>query len=754
MSRRRLSICIEGLPYVLGNDVPSWHSGTLDPGLVEWPSWTQEIDSLGGVSRVQNVDIELIDAHGHWAPLLRVMPDSVYYVTAPNPVEYDTTTVTMRDATGIAVDDLLYADADTWTVTDISGAPDIVVTRGTYSCLDDGLSVRYQTGVGREETVIVAKTGPLSIMGRVVAIYLDDTLEFLGYIVDLQQHGRAWTITARWTLGVLARQIEKPNVGIRLRNAWNYNYSQWGAGEYGAAITGGTERGGNLHQMVSDWTIGPDGGIAINIGSGWQWVGSDDYTQDQPQEIREGGLTHGANAALGQEWLYRDGGIKYCTQPLGVRPYGIMYANNGNPDYLTVDDIHYQNGIYDLDAYVGLYLECGDQLLRVQGVDTVNGYVYFDRIVDKASGTTFLQVAAGYSADQPIELEASAIIEANDIEDALNTVLTGTGPLSLGLPSEIISDAPAPIIGGAHSVWWDWSDTGMDDDLRARGLAVVLRGGKIRLIQVIPPQSTAATTALTQSDLTLATGVPEIDRGYEAPVSAITYGQPIDGSITVSYATNTSPTRGAVRRLTLTSGTGDQIVDLTAWLRLQASRLRWMAPGIPVINVQLMDSEIQIGEIVTLSSKYVSDGNYRERIIPALVIGRDPVNGRYQLACNIGADDGASWAYAIEIDSATGAVITPSLQDDLDVFAEFIPVGSGVMITEHDSTSSIWTGTVLSYQATTITLSSAPSIGASDVAILTVQNVADTGGEPFVGRQVYAADGSGEFEGYPARLLI
>jgi hypothetical protein len=132
------------------------------------------------------------------------------------------------------------------------------------------------------------------------------------------------------------------------------------------------------------------------------------------------------------------------------------------------------------------------------------------------------------------------------------------------------------------------------------------------------------------------------------------------------------------------------------------------------------------------------------------------VSAEYRIALNIGPQIGACWAFSIEVESAAGAVITPTSQADLAAFAAVVPVGVNVQITEMDGTSILWAGQIASYQATTITLSDAPTIATYEIAILTVQPIVDYD-QSISARQVYAADAMGYITGdqeYPAKVLI
>jgi hypothetical protein len=748
MSKQRLSICIEGLPWVLGNDLPSWHDGTLVPDLVEFPELNQHIDALGGIARWDDVTIEILDTAVRWAPLLRVVQPTEYKAISPNPITPTTTTITFEDATGIAVGNVLYAENDTWEVTDISGDPDIIVTRKTYTCLEDGWNCYYQSDVTREYTTIASPEGPPTIMGRMVAAYVDGQLEFIGRIVDMAQRGRAWSLQVRSIFDVLAESINAPNVGLRLKHQWNYNAGFWGAGGESYTLTPSTGRGGSVVDMVNDWAMISSPKSLITQYCGFQWQNTGD-----PGAIHTGHLFHGGASTAGSEWHF-DTSYGYHTLPHGFPQYGVIFKipSTVTGDYLEVSSTAISGGAYNISGLVGQYVRCGDQLLHIASVDTVNGYAYFDRITDAESGMLFKVTSAGYASDAPIELTVAPIIEAADLWTGIVDVLTGTGPLGMGLPAALISDAPAGFVGGGMPIWWDWSESGIEDDLKARGVALVMRGGMINRARMIPPIDAASVYELAQADL-LRGEVPEIDRGYEAPVASITYA---DKQIpwTASWTATSGPGRAALRTLKLTTGAGDTITDPEAWTALQTARLRWLAPGVPTMTLRLLRDVLKIGDVIKLDSRYVSDGHYKSSTLPALVIARDPYTATYQIALNIAPRTGSVWAFGIEVDSVAGAVVTPTLQADLDVWAAVVPVGTEVQITEMDGTVQLWTGTVASYQGTTVTLSSAPTIAADEIAILTCETIPGGTYSTLVERQVYAADASGLIDStYPAKVL-
>jgi hypothetical protein len=395
---------------------------------------------------------------------------------------------------------------------------------------------------------------------------------------------------------------------------------------------------------------------------------------------------------------------------------------------------------------------CGDQYLHVQGVDAVNGRVFFDFIRDIETTAMYLYLSAGVTGTVPIELRAAPIIESASIPTALAAVITGTGPIGLGLPASLYSDAPGVPQGAASPVWWDWSQGGIDEDLRAHGLALVMRGGVMQLRQVIPPIEAASTHDIVQSDLLIG-NVPEIARGYEAPVASITF-KDRDNDWTCAWTATTGPGRATLRTLNLTTQVRGLLTDPDAWMRLQATRLQWLAVGVPTLTIRLIGDILEVGQVVTLDSRYVSDGAYKCVTLPALVIARSPESAEYQLAVNLIPSAGAVWAFSIEVASAASAVITPSSQADLARFAAVVPVGTDVRITEHDSTSVLWQGTVASYQATTVTLSSAPTIAADEIAILTCETIPGSTYGALQARQVFAANAAGFIDTTePAKVL-
>ena len=422
-------------------------------------------------------------------------------------------------------------------------------------------------------------------------------------------------------------------------------------------------------------------------------------------------------------------------------------------DYLEVNDIHYVNGAYNISGYVGQWVKCGDQLMRINSVDTVNGRVYFDYIRDIETNKLFVHTSAGYGSINPIELVIAPIISEDSIDSALIEAVTGTGALGLGLPASMFSDAPGAPQGSLYPVWWDWSQGGIDEDLRAFGLSLALRGGQLHFQQIIPPIDSASTHTIAQTDL-LQGEVPTIARGYEAPVASITYSDALNGW-TCAWTATTGPGRAALRTLKLQTQIGMVMSNPAVWMRLSATRLQWLSVGVPTMTFRLLADALQIGDIITIDSRYVSDGHYRSTTLPALVIARDPVSAEYQVAFNLIPSAGAVWAFSIEVLSAALAVITPELLSDLITFASIVPVGTAVMITEMDGTSVLWTGTIASYQGTTVTLSSAPTIAADEIAILTCENIPGSVYADLQDRQVFAADTDGLIDGtYDAKELV
>ena len=218
---------------------------------------------------------------------VRPVQPTQWRVLLPNPIEYNTAAgITLESATGLSAGDIVYAENDTWELTDVTGAV-IECTRQIYTCLEDGLATRYQADITRDYVTLLSKTGPSTIMGRVVAIYVDGVCEYVGRITDLTQRGRAWKVRTVSIFNCLTESINSPNVGIRLRYNWNYNSTQWtvmtkqsvGGGwqilpdTYAIVPTSG--RGGSAEQLINDTAQGFYFGCSLSIANGFRWQGDD-----------------------------------------------------------------------------------------------------------------------------------------------------------------------------------------------------------------------------------------------------------------------------------------------------------------------------------------------------------------------------------------------------------------------------------------------------------------------------------------------
>jgi len=743
---------------VLGNALPPWHDGALVGGLVEMPQVQQSIDAMGGVARFDSIDLRINDLSGAWARIFRVRQPNEYRAIAPNPIEYDTTDIDLEDATGIVNGDVLYAEQDTWTVTDISAAPTITVTRQTYSCLEDGWRCRYQAGVARDYVTTASTSGPVTVMGRLVAIYIDDQLEMLGRVVDLRQHGRSWQVRIDDALAVLTRAIKPTGLGVRLRYPWNWNFARWKAGTFECVADAGTgDHGGTVEDLAVQWDPGwntidpaPEDAWVFEPSYGMRW-----YGDQEPAEINRDGTYYGTAKALGEEWFSKPF-VGFVTRTNGVRPYGVIFTPNDiDEDYLEVSTTYYDGAAYRIEQYIGAFVQIGDQLCKIGSVTTGTGKIIINQIIDRNTGELYHHLSAGADSETWVELPVVPVIAAGSLYEALQDVLGGTGSYGLGLPPGLISDAPCQPVGGVSPVWWDWEKAGIDDDLRARGVCLCLRGGQFEVRQVSPPIPQASVAEIAQADFTLDGDVPEIARGYEAPVAAISYETADERMLTLSWGADTPITASALRDLKLTSATRDIVPDLVSWYRLQAARLRWLSVGIPTMRFGLLTDSLSIGDVIKITTRYIANGDYYPEELSAIVIGRTPGLAEYLVAVNLGPlDEGAIWALGVEVASAAGAVITPTSQADLAAFAALVPVGTDVTITEMDSTSLIWTGTIASYQATTVTLSGAPTIDADEIAILTCETIPGSIYTDLVARQVYAAAASGLIDWtYPAKEL-
>ena len=89
------TIVIEGFKKAYGTVKPSWFEGDLIDGIAKTPLVGQEIDPLGGISKINPISFDLIDTSRDFAKSIKFNDLNSLRITGPSPLLYNDTDLTL-----------------------------------------------------------------------------------------------------------------------------------------------------------------------------------------------------------------------------------------------------------------------------------------------------------------------------------------------------------------------------------------------------------------------------------------------------------------------------------------------------------------------------------------------------------------------------------------------------------------------------------------------------------------------------------
>lgn len=507
-----VEIRINGWPYVYSDR----------DALIGVPELLEQIrysgDVAGGVVRGPALQIRVADLERHVARTLQ--PAAAVYQVLSHVIQAAPTSrayVTLDSVSGLSVGSILFAPLDAWEVEQInpSGYPanTVKVRRGVYTALPvasgSEYQPHYQIRAGAYATCEVAKT-PLSLVGRVVTVWLDGALVYIGRVEGIQQHGPEWTISTRWILDGWRERFAAealPEFRLAESPAWQCQAVVSPDGQYAEAILGGCDWP-YLTDPASKWRI--------HDAYGWTWFGG-----GQPDAPVDTPATRATRAALGAEVVEVSG--RWHTSPKALGPCGWIDGQALEVELKTPM----------AQAMVGAFVVVPDGI-EGELVKQVT-WVRTDGTRAKLSGTWTrdgepVNGYAGASGAQ-IAWRGAAIVSAPSIWDLVMRLLVSTGAgvngahdvlpghLGLGIPAEYV-DTARPAEYWETEVSGDLSGAELESELAASGYFLTFSGGKFSCRPVGIPESVAAKTTISAGDLVAGEEVVA-EHHHSAPVAAV-----------------------------------------------------------------------------------------------------------------------------------------------------------------------------------------------------------------------------------------
>jgi len=611
--------------------------------------------------------------------------------------------------------DLLYLPRDTAEVVSASGTS-ITVDRGLYSCLENTYKPYYHQSEYEETLLTFYHNGPQFYEGRMIACYQDDDLAFLGFINNITQVGKGWTIQATSILQPLLNGIKSYGNSVALKYSDNIAYwlslvgltvtingsdsiilnSANGSFSYEEALIE-FEGGGVSDISVRDscgYVIGGEKEVALKTWSAAQGVYDILFKDSASPEFLK---------------LTTD---EHCSKPAGIKPYGIIAGGSTN---LNVEI----EGV-DASSFLGNFLKITDdsycKVTAVSGSNMTLEGVYNSDL------TLLNNTTAGKSGDTPISLEIAPLVKSAGLIELVYSILTSTGSTSsngdydlisglfgLGIPKELVetlltSESGNPIIANLE-------EGKISDDLAAHGLGLIFKNGKFEVKSLnVPILALSAETIETPE--TLANNRTTLNYGYFHPLRSISYigykydsttRQRIPTELKISIS-NTNIFFGSTGRLkkwesSINTDTTDHI-----FRKRILKVLQWFNSYAPTIDLVLPEHTISICDIVNISLDDMSgQGSYSVDSVAGLIVDLTD-DYKVKVVLNTSkSTNTAGYVPSWEIASYTGSTLTLNKGNGLKIL-DYLDAGDTMQIMSTFGTLE------------TVTLSSIPD---DDTVILT-----------------------------------
>lgn len=513
-----ITVHINGWPFVYSDSGGSGSLGALigAPELLSAIRYSCEVS--GGVVRGPSLQVRIADLGHHFArtlspsaPVRQVLSGVIQ--AAPTSRTY----VTLDSVSGLSVGSILFAPLDAWEVEQInpSGYPanTVKVRRGVYTALPVAsgpeYQPHYQIRAGAYATCEVAEV-PVSLVGRVLTVWLDGALVYIGRVEGIQQHGTEWTISARWILdGWRERFAPEALPEFRLASdpPWQVQAVVSPDGQYAEAILGGCDWP-YLTAPASKWRIHDQ--------YGWTWFGS-----GQPDAPVDTPSTRATRAALGAEVVEVSG--RWHTSPKALGPCG----------WIDGPALEVELETPMVQSMVGSFVVVPDGL-EGELVKQVT-WVRTDGTRAKLSGTWTREGEpvngyAGASGAQ-IAWRGAAIVSAPSIWDLAVRLLVSTGAgcngahdvlpgyLGLGIPAEYV-DTIRPAEYWESEVSGDLAGAELEAELAASGYLLTFSGGRFVCRPVSIPEATAAVAAIAP-DALVDGAEATVEHHHQAPIASV-----------------------------------------------------------------------------------------------------------------------------------------------------------------------------------------------------------------------------------------
>lgn len=573
--------------------------------------------------------------------------------------------------------DKLYLPRDTARVLAVSGS-DVNVERQVDSCLEDGYCAYYQQEPSNDHMCFAYTDNPHQWEGRLCAYYIDGELQYLGYLNNMAQRGKAWKFDTKSIINPLREGFKHFSRSLPLKHSdgtdWYIGTIKTYLKDSWIGLTNEINAGITLDQLPYE-AVHDTAGVQIYETGSFDLQSGYVFDSDDGVEFQDAGYAEGS-----KDCFYDDAEAKFFVSTLnpdkiqsmnpsgtGIKPYGALLGKNAK---IKTEES-------DPSVHVGAYLRVKEgSIVKVESYDAGSGYLTLSGTYDEDLNLRSTRTC-GYTSDDPILLDIIPTVHAENLTSLVYSLLTSTGSgtngdfdiysglYGLGLPESIVNTL-CTWTDFDHPLQVNLKEGKIIDDLQAMGVSLVFRDGVFKLQRMSAPAINLATKTIGAKD-TLAGNRSNLNFGFFHPLKSISYEgslwnnqtemrEPYTIKISVQNSNIFFGSTGRDRSWKSQTGS---IITASYFRERILKILRWFNNYAPTLDLVVPNHSIEMGDIVNIEvNDIVGQGDYGVTNMPGIVVALTDDYGVRVVLNTADTASQAAWAPSWEIDSYATTVLT------------------------------------------------------------------------------------------------